>query len=659
MNFPSSTAPAPILVALGSEARTLHLVHAAFRLAREQGRPWVAVHVEVLGWETPEEADQARVWLQEAQELGAETAWVRAPSVVNGLLAEARKRTPETLLMGHSRSRGPLGRLAFTKGQEWLRRNLGLHLVTLSLDGTEPRRKGARSLEEILGVAVACMVLTGVCTIFAAALNQVSGFAFVLPVYAAGVAFVAHRFGLQFAIPDGLLVLLSYDFFLAEPVYSLRVRDWTHMASLAGILAVVLLLVDLVRKLALETRSGRRREAETVLLMLLGRTLARCGTLQELADVLVKRCQSLLQVQAALLVRGEDGNWMSLPEDEPPLPGPEPETLLSLFGSDAVRHDPLEPVFLEGSSFLALASPQGTDGILQIHRPDGTPFPQATWGLLQAFVVQGTMAFERIRWVETARMAHLESETERMRSALLSSVSHDLRTPLAAIQGAASSLLLPAEPLPESTRRDLLAMIHDESKRLAFLIGNLLDLTRLESGAISVRKEWQPLDEVVGAALRRVELTCGFLNVRLDIPEDLPLVPLDAVLIEQLLINLLMNARRHAPDSPIDLQARIQESDLELVVSDQGPGIPEADRERVFNKFFRLHPGDKGGLGLGLAICEAIAKVHGGRIWVEAQEGGGARFRVRLPLEGTPPSLPDAEPPTHPLSEENPAWPCP
>jgi len=231
-----------------------------------------------------------------------------------------------------------------------------------------------------------------------------------------------------------------------------------------------------------------------------------------------------------------------------------------------------------------------------------------------------------------------------MRSALLGAISHDLRTPLAGIQGAASSLLIAPETLPESTRRDLLSMIHGESERLSQLLTNLLDLTRLEGGTIRVQKEWHPLDEVVGAALRRAESGQGSMQVEVVLPEDLPLVPVDGALLEQLLINLLHNAQRHAPESPVTLRAWAARESIEIEVADRGPGISEDFRLRVFDKFFRV-PGrtQDGGVGLGLAICDAIARAHGGRIWAEAREGSGACFRVSLPMEGRPPAMPEDE----------------
>ena len=254
--------------------------------------------------------------------------------------------------------------------------------------------------------------------------------------------------------------------------------------------------------------------------------------------------------------------------------------------------------------------------------------------------MQIALALERLRWLEEARKAQLESETERMRSTLLGAIGHDLRTPLAAIHGAAGSLLLPSD-MSDSTRRDLLTMIQEESERLAQLLGNLLDLTRLESGAIQVQKEWQPLEEVVGSALGGLERRQGALPVQVELPESLPLVPLDAALIEQVLVNLLTNAQRHAPGREIDLRAWEEPGWVHLEVADRGPGIPANLQERIFDKFFRLPEAGEGGVGLGLAICRAIAQAHGGRIQVQDRPGGGSSFRLALPLDGTPPPPPE------------------
>jgi len=614
-------------VALGSEARTLRLVHTGFRMAREQGRPWVAVHVEVPGWETPAEADQARVWLQEASELGAETAWLRAATVSEGLIEEGGRRGVAQVVMGRTRPRGPWDRLEHSRSQEAIRRSLGVRIVTLPLDPPTVRTRTVQTGADLLGVALVI-----------AALFTALGFPGIPPVFALGVGYVAHRWGRAFSVPASLAAMAIFvTRFITDP-FPFQPEDWTNGLYLAGALAMTQMVVLLVDRLHLETRLLRRREAETLLVMLLGRALGRCSTAREVALVLAERLRGLFQAQAWLLFPGEGDGWLSLPEAPEAPASPRPTDLLPQFSDAASRAEPFEPLFLGSCTYVALAGPGGAEGLLQLRLEGGRPLAQESWGLFQSLAVQSTLALERVRWLEAAQQARLDTESERMRNTLLGAVSHDLRTPLAAIQGAATSLMLP-EPLPEATRLDLLAMIRDESQRLARLLSDLLDLTRLQSGAIRIQKEWQLLDEVVGAAVLRMEASNGPLPILVDLPESLPLVPLDGALMEQVLINLLGNAHRHAPQSPVELRAWEEPGAVQLEIADRGPGIPAEFHQRVFDKFFRM-PRDlkDGGVGLGLAICGAIVKIHGGAIWVENRPGGGARFRISLPLEGLPPA---------------------
>jgi two-component system sensor histidine kinase KdpD len=213
-------------------------------------------------------------------------------------------------------------------------------------------------------------------------------------------------------------------------------------------------------------------------------------------------------------------------------------------------------------------------------------------------------------------------------------VSHDLRTPLAVVTGATSSLLDEHGPRDESTRRELLETAHEEALRLNRLVRNLLDMTRLEAGALKVHKELQPLEEVVGAALERMEDRLRGRDVRTTVPKDLPLVPFDSALIEQVLINLLENATKYTPSGgPIDVSASAVDDSVLVEVADRGPGVRAQDAERVFEKFYRAREGEGGGVGLGLTICRGIVAAHGGRIWVEERPGGGASFRFTLPLD--------------------------
>jgi len=259
-------------------------------------------------------------------------------------------------------------------------------------------------------------------------------------------------------------------------------------------------------------------------------------------------------------------------------------------------------------------------------------------GLLEALARQIAAAVERALLERAAGEARLQAERERMRGTLLSSVSHDLRTPLSAITGAASSLL-DDETLGPASRLELLRTILDEALRLNRLVSNLLDMTRLESGSLQLRREWHSMEEIVGAALARSNDRLGPRRVLLEVPEDLPLVPVDPILIEQLLVNLLENAAKYTPPTAtVRLAARAVAGAVEVVVEDDGPGLPAGQEERVFEKFYRPTPGGEG-FGLGLAICRAIVDAHGGRIEAGAAAPHGALFRFALPIVGAPPPL--------------------
>jgi two-component system sensor histidine kinase KdpD len=289
---------------------------------------------------------------------------------------------------------------------------------------------------------------------------------------------------------------------------------------------------------------------------------------------------------------------------------------------------------LPGASglYLPLTGSRDTVGVLGL-RPQDPRSLQAPEQLhqLEIFASQTALAIERARLAEDAERAQVRAETERLRNSLLSSVSHDLRTPLASITGAASTLLENDERLDAGTRRDLLETLHEEADRLNRLVQNLLEMTRLESGALQLHTEWHPVEEVVGAALGRFGKALARRAVTTRVPPDLPLVPMDDVLIEQVLINLLDNVLKYTPaESPIEVSA----------VADRGPGLPPGEERRIFEKFHRAEAAPTvRGAGLGLAICRGIVQAHGGRIWAENRPGGGVSVRFTLPLKDAPPIL--------------------
>jgi two-component system sensor histidine kinase KdpD len=629
----------PVLVALGSEAQSLRLIHAGFRLARERSAPWVGVHVETGPGAATEDAEQVQVWMQEAQRLGAEVRTVEAPTLAQGLADLTRRTHAQALVLGRSRDHWPWARLGHSTADELLRRGLDAEIVILEDRPPSPRPEapGIR-----LGAMVGTFVVMAATTGLAWLVPREGNLSLVLPVYLSGATLVGYRWGSVFGILASALSVLLYSFLLETPRFHQAATHWPNLLFFLFALLSVQLMIGLLRRLRDQAQEVRRRELHTASLYLLGRALARSLNPEEVATTAAEHIRRVFKAQAWLLFPAGEG-WTTRPASLDATALPAPVELLPRLILGERAGDPLEPVPVGDAICLSLMGTDQSEGVLRILPGAGEPLPPRTWELLKAFAVQIALALERLRWLEEARKAQLESETERMRSTLLGAIGHDLRTPLTAIHGAAGSLLLPGE-MSDSTRRDLLTMIQDESERLAQLLSNLLDLTRLESGSLQVQKEWQPLEEVIGAALGRLERRQGALPVRVDLPEALPLAPLDAVLIEQVLVNLITNAQRHAPGQDIDLQAWEEPGWVHLEVADRGPGIPPEFRERIFDKFFRLPEAGEGGVGLGLAVCRAILQAHGGSIGVEDRPGGGSRFRLALPLDGTPPALPEGAP---------------
>jgi two-component system sensor histidine kinase KdpD len=302
--------------------------------------------------------------------------------------------------------------------------------------------------------------------------------------------------------------------------------------------------------------------------------------------------------------------------------------------------------------YLPLLTSEGKLGVLGMYPSQPRrAFTPEQLHLLETFTNQTALAIERVRLTEEMGKAQLQIEAERMRNSLLSSVSHDIRTPLASIMGATTGLLRHKDQL-DSHSYELAQIAHEESERLSRWVGNLLQMTRLESGNFQVEKEWQPLEEVVGTTLLRLEGMLTEHPLKVNLPDDLPLVSIDSVLIERVLVNLLENAIKYTqPGSTIDLSAWVEDQEMVdkerpaykkyivVEVADRGPGLPSGEEEHIFDKFYRVHPTDAGGIGLGLTICKGIVEAHGGRIWAANRAGGGAVFRFTLPFESEPPEV--------------------
>jgi K+-sensing histidine kinase KdpD len=384
-----------------------------------------------------------------------------------------------------------------------------------------------------------------------------------------------------------------------------------------------------IEKARLYRESERRRRVAEQLYALARDLTESTSDVQELLRIGTRHIAGVLGGQVVLFLRGESGHLaaqVSHPSMDHADSG-EARALESVLGNRRVIES-------EGALYLPLATSRGMLGVLRV-RPDpaGGRLTAEQIHLLETFVDRIVLAVERVSLAEEARQATLRMETERVRSSILSSISHDLRTPLASITSAASSLLEGEQLLDQVTRVELKQTIYEEANRLARLVHNLLDMTRLEAG-LQVRKERQPLEDVVVAALARLERSLQDHPLVTHLPPDLPLVPLDAVLIEQVLINLMDNAVKYTPPgSPIEIYVANTGPELAVEVADRGPGLPPGGEARVFDKFYRGHAPGVQGAGLGLAICRGIILAHGGHIRAENRVDGGATFQFTLPLE--------------------------
>ncbi len=505
----------------------------------------------------------------------------------------------------------------------------------MSTDAASPGRwRWTGYLEALAGIALA--------TLLAALIVRRADPAAATTAYLLAVVIVAARAGRGPAIVASIGSVAAFDFFFVPPYFTFAVAEARHWPTFGVMLVVGLLVGTLTARVRRQADAASRRERWTASLATLNAALARAHTLDELARSAQQHLADLFGSEVAVLLPDAEGALRPVAGDDP-FPADEREREGAAWALAERR-----PAGRGGEAFTdarALYLP-----LLAGARALGVVVVRAKLDRGEAredvdtFVGQTALALERRRLADEAEAARIRMEAERLRSVLLTSVSHDLRTPLTAITGAATTLLESADRLDRRTRTELLESVRDEAERLNRLVQNLLEMTRLESGELRVQRAWHPLEEVVGAALGRVARGLGTRPVAVSIPPDLPLVAIDDVLIEQVLVNLLDNAVKYTPvGSAVRLVVTAGENHVTVELADQGPGLPRGEEERVFEKFHRGTTEDRRGAGLGLAICRGIVEAHGGRIWAQNLPGSGVAFLFTLPLGGTRPAMVPAD----------------
>ena len=638
-----------VLVCINEAPVSKALVRAAKRMAERSRTDWIAASVTTPASEhLPDAAkDSIAETLRLAESLGAEISTINAEShVADEILAFARSRNVLRIVLGRPRPR--LFTAWFTRetvADEIIRKADDFEVTIVSADPGEARKaaiRGAvlvpeRDPKAYLWAAVAVAAATTV-AIF---VNRIFPVESLSLFFLVAVLAVAARFGLWPSIVASGLAFLSYNFFLTEPFFTFEIANQDLVLTLFLFLAVAVVTGNLAARLRDQARAQRAIARRTTNLFDFSRKVASVASLDDVVWAAVTHVASTMQCSSMILMPDSSGQ-LAIVGGMPPEDQLEPRDR----GAAEWAWDKREPAGWSSQTlpsatwlFLPMKSADRIHGLLGVQFGTRQYITTEERRLLDSLVDQVGLAIERTKLASDMEQTRLLAETESLRAALLSSVSHDLRTPLVSIIGAATSLVDADAALGQSGRRSLAETIRDEGERLNRYVQNLLDMTRLGYGALKVARQPVDLREVVGRALRRLDRDLAGHRIVRELATSLPEVSGDAVLLEQVVTNILDNAAKYAPaGSAVTLSAEASGGGVVLAISDEGPGIPETDRAHVFDMFFRVRAGDSqpGGTGLGLAIAKGIIDAHGGSIRVESaqKDGSGTRVVMTLPLAG-------------------------
>jgi two-component system sensor histidine kinase KdpD len=636
-----------LLVCIGPSPSSIRLVRGAKRMAEGLGAEWIVAYVETPAQlRLPQEArDRVAQTMRLAEQLGAETHTLTGLRMSEEILAFARSRNVSKIVVG--KPERPLWkRIAMGSIVDTLVQGSGeIDVYVISGDRDDSRPLPPRPWPRHSDWAPYGHALAGVaiCTGIAWAMFPYFAFSNLVMVYLLGVIVVATRYGRGPSLIASLLSVAAIDFFFVPPFFTFAVTDTQYVITFSVMLIVAMVIGGLAARIRAQAESARERELRVAALYAMSRELASSRGVQALLAVAIRHITEVFGARVAILLPdgsrrlgGGDAAGAELPMDQS-------EMAVSqwVYEHGQVAGQGTDTLPGAKGLYLPLLGSRGTVGVLGLRPNDPRPLqtPEQLHQL-EAFASQTALAIERARLAEDAEQAQVHAETERLRNSLLSSVSHDLRTPLASITGAASTLLEGETQLDAATRHDLLEALHEEADRLNRLVQNLLEMTRLEAGALQPQTEWHSVEEVVGAALGHFGKALATRPVTTRIPPDL-LVPMDDVLIEQVLINLIDNVVKYTPaDSPLDVNVDDTGRAVVIEIADRGQGLRPGEEQRVFEKFHRSQEGPSArGAGLGLAICRGIVRAHGGSIWAENRPGGGLSVRFSLPVKDAPPPV--------------------
>jgi two-component system, OmpR family, sensor histidine kinase KdpD len=650
-----------LLTCVGPDAAAERVVRAAARLAGQLNTEWHAIYVETPGLQrlAPAKREKILANLNLAQQLGATTAVIASAQIAESIIGYARKNNLSKLVIG----RDPIRRLwpwQRSSGQKLAVLAPDIDLIEIGraensatengreqtpllraadLESTE-RRKAKRL--RYLWAAITCVGVTLISTPLAAHFDRSN----IVAIFILAVVLVGVRLGRGPAALAAVLNVCAFDFFFVPPRFSFAVSDVQYLLTFCIMLAVGLITGQLTAGLRFQARVASHREERAGSLYEFARDLSGAVQVEQVVKISAESIRRTFRANAALLLPGASDRLIATASNADV--GLPVEIGTAQWAFDRGQPAGFGTDTLPGSEvlYIPLRAPTKARGVLAVkaHNRRMLRIPEQRQ-LLDTFAALIAIALERVHYVGIAQDALLKMESERLRNSLLAALSHDLRTPLTVLVGLAESLALTVPKL-SNVQQETAEAIQDEARRMSTMVSNLLDMARIESGEVKLNLQWQPLEEVVGAALEAARGMLQRHSVVVQLPRDLPLVKIDAVLIERVLVNLLENVSKYTPPgSTVTLSAQVDGDQLSVSVADNGPGLPAGLEEAVFQKFTRgERESSTPGVGLGLSICRAIVESHQGRISAAQRPGGGAIFTFTLPLGTPPPALePEAQ----------------
>ena len=629
-----------LLVCVSGSPYSEKLIRTTCRLAEELKAQWFTVYIETPEGGRHVRENRERIWrdLRLAESLGSQVASVTASDITDSVMEYAARHNITKIVMGKPNKPRWRELLQPPVVDRVIRKSRAVDVVVVSFEkeksaetGSVKKRHHPPELRGYVTSAVLVTAATMLCELlrpFFAPTNMVM-------FYLLAVVVASVRLGRKPAIVTAFLGVIAFDFFFVPPRLTLAVADTQYLMTFIGFFVVGIVISTLVARARERAEVMRAREVQTASLYYLSRDLAASPDITAVLKSVVSNVEEALKAQVVILLPEGERLDILAASDGLVLDIKEQAVADWAFRNNHPAGRATDTLVSAGLIYLPLQTTVSVLGVMGVRLENEPAYrSQDNRRLLDAFATQAAMAMERIRFSRQAEQAQILQARENLERALLNSISHDLRTPLSSVTGVLTSLREEGSHLSDQARRELLDTACSEAERLNRFVGNLLDMTRIEAGAIRLNFEACDVQDLVGCALAALEPRIEDRQISFRMQPVMPLVPMDMVLMTQVLVNLLDNAHKYSPKgSTIEVIAQVEENWLVLEILDRGPGVPEHDLKRVFDKFYRIPvPEGAGGTGLGLSICKGIVEAHGGSISAGNRVGGGLRIEIRLPL---------------------------